>query len=78
MLLIRAASTTRASGRGWTLEIENFLVPVKWQVLNAFKEKGKDSDPEHCRNKMADCQTESSRKILCELPIDGITVKNSR
>jgi hypothetical protein len=31
------------------MEIESFLVPVKWQVLNAFKEKGKDSDPEHCR-----------------------------
>jgi hypothetical protein len=27
-------------------EIESYLVPVKWQVLNAFKEKGKDSDPE--------------------------------
>ncbi len=34
---------------GWALEIESFLGPVKWQVLNSFKEKGKDSDPEHCR-----------------------------
>ncbi len=30
MLLMRAASITWASGRGWALEIESFLGPVKW------------------------------------------------
>ncbi len=30
MLLMRAASITRASGRGWALEIETFLDPVNW------------------------------------------------
>jgi hypothetical protein len=34
MPLMGAASITRASGRGWALEIETFWGPVKWHRVD--------------------------------------------